>query len=311
MKIRINEKTHTYFVDGNIASISVTELLHKHGLAPSYDGVDAEVLAQAAIYGKRVHKDIENYMNKTSHDPETYEGSQFAEWTAKNLDCGVAEQMLAYEYNGMIVAGTADIMAIEKDGATIVGDHKTTSTFQREYFAWQLSLLDYMARQMKGGPVNGYPIFWKGADKFLVFWYHDGAFDVKEVGRVPDEEIVRLLDAEYHGEKYRRPALVVEPELKAAIEKAEATLIAIEEQKKVAERNAAELREQLMNAMRMQGITSWETDKIKATYVAEFERDSVDTKQLKAKYPAIYAECKKTSKVKASVRVAIKEEADE
>ena len=43
MRIDFDEKNHIYRVDGDIASISVTELLHKHGLAPDYSGVSKTV----------------------------------------------------------------------------------------------------------------------------------------------------------------------------------------------------------------------------------------------------------------------------
>ena len=46
MKIELEEKNHTYFVDGEIASISITELLRKHGLAPDYGSVSKAKLSQ-------------------------------------------------------------------------------------------------------------------------------------------------------------------------------------------------------------------------------------------------------------------------
>ena len=60
MIITFDKQTHTYAVNGDIAHISVTELLAKHGLSPNYDGVDKATLTDAAEYGKTIHKDIEN-----------------------------------------------------------------------------------------------------------------------------------------------------------------------------------------------------------------------------------------------------------
>ena len=93
-------------------------------------------------------------------------------------------------------------------------------------------------------------------------------------------------------------------------EQAEALVIAKEREFKAAEETAKALREELCKAFEEQGIKSWETDKVKVTYVAPIERLSVDSKKLKANYPIIFSECQKITKVKASIRVAIKGEED-
>ena len=56
MQVDFEEKDHVYFVNGEIASISVTELLHKHGLAPNYGTTPKERLEASAQKGKEVHK---------------------------------------------------------------------------------------------------------------------------------------------------------------------------------------------------------------------------------------------------------------
>ena len=106
MIVDFEEKGHIYSVNGEIASISVTELLAKHGLAPDYSGISKAKLKESADNGKAVHKDLEDILNVAGYEPKTEQGKHFAEWVKENLDCGVGEQKLGYEYNGLIIAGT-------------------------------------------------------------------------------------------------------------------------------------------------------------------------------------------------------------
>ena len=48
MIVEFEEKDHIYSVNGDIASISVTELLKKHGLSPNYDGVNKQALRECS-----------------------------------------------------------------------------------------------------------------------------------------------------------------------------------------------------------------------------------------------------------------------
>lgn len=311
MRIDFDEKNHIYRVDGDIASISVTELLHKHGLAPDYSGVSKTVLKAAAARGKEIHKDLENVCNLKNYTPTTSQGAQFDEWIKQNVDCAAAEQVLAYDFDGMIIAGTADILGFLKNGELFVGDHKTTSTFDREYVSWQVSLLDYMARKNNGRLINDRPIFWRGASKFYCFWYNGDTMTVKELTKIDDKEIEKLLMAELNGDLYVRPELVVADDLRAQVEIVERVLAKSEADYKQAKENAEKLRAELLAEMERQGIKSYETDAFKVTYVAPVDRLTVDSKKLKAEYPQAYANCQKLTKVKASVRVTIKGEENE
>ena len=94
-------------------------------------------------------------MNVLGYVPTTEQGKHFSEWVSNNIDCGVGEQKLALEYKGIIIAGTADVMGIMKDGTLFIGDHKNTSKIYNEYVSWQVSVLDYMARMIGDEKING------------------------------------------------------------------------------------------------------------------------------------------------------------
>lgn len=302
-------------VSGNLADASVTELLHKHGLAPKYDGISEKVLKRAANEGKKVHKDLENVLNERNYEPTTKQGESFAKWVKENLDCGVGEQKLGFVTDIITLAGTADVMGFLKDGTAFIADHKNTSQFHKEYVEWQTSLLDYMARKLGTEKVNGKALNWKGAKKLFCFLYdkETGELTVKELDKIPDEEIEKLINCEIKGEKYQRPALVVESELIESFEKAEKELMLIEDNYKQAKARAEEFRNKLLQLLESQKIKSWESPdrSLKVIYLAPMSKTRVDEKLLKKEFPLAYSKCLKVVNTKSSVRILKREVGDE
>lgn len=309
MQVELNEEEHIYSVNGDIASISVTELLSKHGLSPDYSRVNKAKMREKANEGKDVHKDLENIFNIAGFNPTTEQGKHFDKWQKANIDCGVGEQKLAYEYNGLIIAGTADIMAIMKDGSYMVGDHKNTAKFHREYVSWQVSILDYFARKLGKEKINGKRLNWKGATKFYCFHYTP-ELKVYELEKIPDSEIERLIQCEYNGELYTRKELVIDPELEKRFLQAEEFLAQIETNHKKAEEDAKKVREEMLALFEAQGIESWQspTGRIKVSYVRASEKTIIDSVRLKKDHPQIFTEYQKLSKTKSHIRVKVGEE---
>lgn len=313
MQIDFNEKKHQYKVDGDIAHISVTELLHKHGIAPNYDAVEKNKLKAKADLGKTIHKDLENIFKVPNYEPTTKEGQSFLEWVKINVDCGTSEQMLGYEYKEMKVAGTCDVMGFLKSGEAFIADHKTTANFDKEYVSWQVSLLDYFARNFGGNSINGREFRWGGALKFFCFHYVNGELKVKPLKKVSDVEIEKLLECEYRHEIYQRPNLVVDPELEKRFLTAEEYLISVEQTFKKAEENAKKLRAEMLALFEKQNIQSWESrdKRIKVSYVPQIDKMVVDSPKLKKEFPQVFSKCQKIIKQKPQIRVKVRDEEDE
>jgi pantothenate kinase-related protein Tda10 len=75
--------------------------------------------------------------------------------------------------------------------------------------------------------------------------------------------------------------------------------------KKFLDEQEKALKEQLQTAMEKHNIKKFSNDSISITYVAATTATSIDSKVLKAKYPAIAEECSKTSDKKAYVKVEL------
>ena len=77
-------------------------------------------------------------------------------------------------------------------------------------------------------------------------------------------------------------------------------------QKKQLEAQDKDVRQQLEKAMGEYGITSFENDLLKVTYVEPTTRTTIDSTRLKKELPAIAEKYSKISQVKGSVRIEVK-----
>lgn len=313
MRIDFEPEHHIYSVNGEIANTSVTELLAKHGLAPSYSGVSKEKLKATAEIGKEVHKDLEQIINDLDHIPTTEQGKQFREWAKMNLQNGIAEQVVGFEREGFSIAGTVDFLGTDIDGDLIIGDHKNTSKFHREYVSWQVSLYDYFLRRLRNEKVNGVWFRnWTGAKKFYCFHYNPktAKMTIYELEKIADEEIEKLIECERKGEKYQRPQLYLDKDIQERFILAEQLLLQKETEYKQAEETAKEIREEIKKAFEKQHVLSWESPnkKVKITYVHKREGFAVDQTKLRREYPLVYEKVVKPTSRSAYIQIKLKGE---
>ncbi len=76
--------------------------------------------------------------------------------------------------------------------------------------------------------------------------------------------------------------------------------------KKQYEEQEKELKEQLKSAMEKYNVKKFESDVLNITYVDESTATSIDSAKLKKLHPDIAAECSKTSKKSAYVKIVLK-----
>ena len=316
MRIDFEERNHVYAINGEIATTSVTELLAKHGLAPNYKGVSKTKLEASANIGKEVHKDLEEIVNDLSHEPTTKQGKQFKEWATMNLKMGVAEQKVGFEFEGFTIAGTIDLIGVDYQDRLIIGDHKNTSKFHREYVSWQVSLYDYFMRRLRAEKINGRSFAgWTGAKQFYCFHYDPktAKMTIYELEKIDDAEIEKLIECERKGEKYSRPNLYLDKKMQEKFLLAEQLLVQKENEYKQAEADAKKIREEILEAFEKQHVQSWESPnkKVTVTYYHKTDIETVDKTKLKREYPQIYGKVIKTTSRKAYIQIKVKGDKNE
>lgn len=284
--ITFNENTHTYYNDGRQVKISVTQLLKMYGLAPDYTGVSDTVLNAKAKRGTLIHEEIENY-NKHGESVFTEECLQYQKFIESGYKCMQSEFIVGNN----TVAGTIDLI-LEKNGEFIIADIKTTSSLHKESVSWQLSIYAYLCG------VN----FSKG----LALHFKDKKLNVVEIPLKPKSEVERLIEAFKKCETFT-PALILNDDEITELEKAELIIAQYDLLLKQAKAKSEELKKTLIEKMKENGITKFENDHLKITYIAPYEKQAIDSKLLKEEQPKIYEKYLKTSMVKEQVKITLKE----
>ena len=286
MRIEFSPENHSYTVDGKPV-ISVTQLLKKHGLSPSYSAVSEEILNKAADKGTLIHEEISNYVN--------------------NGDVGFTEELQDFirlcdehklyptgaeiKVGNDIVAGTYDLIC--EDGLKEI---KTTSVIYTKSVRWQLSIYTYL--EFYGDK----PFYEK--NKIGVFHLTKGRYIPLEL--IPIEEVERLLDCERKGEIYTERKLIVADKDLQELLSVEEIVYALKIQAEETEERAKKLRQVFYDKMTEQGLDKYEIEGlVRINCVKPSTRESIDSTRLKKELPDIAREYTKTSQVKGSLRVTL------
>jgi hypothetical protein len=191
--INFDEATHTYTRNGNQYT-SVTTLLNKYGLSPSYANIPQNVLQQAATRGSNTHKVFENYIKQGLVDPNDIDLANFIKYiTARNIDVKTSiSEEIVYD-DTYLIAGTIDWQYIDLD-EEVIADFKTTSQIHWESVTWQLSIYNFI--KCKGDIIQYY------IKKLKVIHICNGKLNVKELPTIDYDEVVKLLTANLTGAPY-------------------------------------------------------------------------------------------------------------
>lgn len=286
MRARFNEADHSYWL-GDKKLISVTQLLRKHGLSVSYEGIPDDVLKAASERGTLIHNEIERYV-KNGEIGFTQELGDFIFYEkAYKLSEMRSEVIL----NNDIVAGACDLMARDNERmGRILVDYKTTSKVDKQAYSWQLSLYEYLSGEM--------------FDKLIVLHFHEGMREV-ELERVPREEIEKLLECERKGELYRAPTVTISQADEISVAVWHQRLVVLQAEKERIEAAQAKFKSALLKAMEKAGVKKAEFQSFTATYIAPSTREGIDLDRLKAERPDIYEEFKIARTVNSSVRIKV------
>ena len=293
-KVFFSDLVHAYINDKNEPLIGITSLMKKHGLGVDYSGIQQDVLDRAAKRGSAIHKMLEDYDNGNAIEDCPILKSY------KELDLPV----IASEYlvsDNKTVASSID--KVLEDYSLV--DIKTTSELHIGALEWQLSIYAYLFEKQNKGL--------KVPHLYALHIKDDKCKALREINRLPDGEIIRLIECERKGEIFTMTPVVGHSLMEVFSEDKVTELIALENEIISFEAKAKEIKtslekyhERLYEFMINNNIDKMEMDGFYYTLKRPYNRTSLDTKGLQAQYPDIAQLFTKTLEIKGNVFFKLK-----
>lgn len=284
-----DEATHSYYVAGKKVP-SVTFLLAKHGITPSYARVDPQVLAYKAQRGTLVHKEIEDFV-LDGVEGMTPECEYFINHIYPLCKSWLTEVRLFSEW----YCGTCDLVGFPNDEEAWVVDTKTGHV-DKNAVAWQTRMYARIMPMLEGKKV-----------RYFVYDAKADGGKLIEVQPTPDTEIDKLLEAEKNGVLYTPTMLAIKEDTVAKLVDYEASIANLERNLKEMKDLREAVYKELKSEFEKQGVTEYESANLKIAYVKPYKRDGFDTKAFAKDEPALYEKYYKPTNVSASLRVTLKE----
>ena len=291
MEIKFDETLHKYTVDGKEV-ISVTQLLQKHKITPSYDAVDKELLRMASERGTLIHEEVENWI-KDRELGFTEEAYYICDYLKDKSYYGseiISEQMVAND----VVAGRFDLLYLDDKKRLVLTDIKTGNSKHLYGWTWQLSLYKYLYERMYDKKIESLQIFWANGDLTVIPCEYVG-----------DDKIENLLNAEREGRLISDVDLGVSEEELEELEELMQEIKIKEDELNLMKEKVDKVKEVLYDTMGKEGVKTVDRGKLKITYVAPSSRTSVDSKKLEKEEPEIYKKYVKTTTVEGNIKITL------
>ena len=147
------DESHTYIFNGVILP-SITQIL-KVKFGNKYLGISNSTLERAANLGTEVHKAIEDYETKGIENIELKELRNYVFLKVRNnFKCLKNEvPIVLFLDDKPVAAGRVDLI-LEQNGQVGIADIKRTSTFDKEYVAYQTNLYRIGYQQTYGEDIT-------------------------------------------------------------------------------------------------------------------------------------------------------------
>lgn len=299
--VLFDPEQHTYTLNGNQLS-GVTPIIA--WLFPNtYQGIPQSVLNKAAEYGSLVHSSCEMYdsMQIWPNNDALESVQAYTELLINaGLRVGCSEYLVSDERN---IASAIDKVFTDDS----LGDIKTTSKVHIPNVQVQLSIYAWLYEMQTGRTVNKLYLIWLPKPQY-------GAPELRELVRIPAEVCKYVVEVYLAGGDpmsalsqlsqfvtFEPERKRVEGEIPEAMQDAVNELRMIKQQLDVLTEREKELKAVVLEAMQNAGEDKWSDDLIQFSRRGASERESIDTKELKAKMPEVYESFKKVTKVAESL----------
>lgn len=284
---RYRSKTRSYS--------GITGILEKYLFPDKYKDIPDAILEKAKQRGTTCHNQMEMWINGLPYESQNDEVIKM-----QNLLNGrnfTHSELLVSDYKNF--ATKIDAVEESEEGI-ILWDWKTTSTLDKEYLSWQLSICAYFYEMN----------FNKKVMQLMAGYITDKKVEIVPIVRIAEEHVIALLDAAANGaDFFINPLKTDVLSQEAVLEKIyeiEQIIVDCEKRVKEAKIQGETLRAGLLNQMIEKGLKRIETDRMLLTVKEPYERETLDSKKVKELSPEIYNECRKVTKIKESLLIKIK-----
>ena len=288
---------HTYNLNGKMLS-GVTAIV-KWLFPDTYAGIPESVLNKAAEYGTLIHSKCELADGMGIVDEPIVEDYKRIIKDA-GLEVACSEYLVSDEKS---IASSIDKVFVDDS----LGDIKTTSAVHEANVTVQLSIYAYLYELQTGRKANKLYLIWLPKPQY-------GTAMVKELNRIPAEVCQYVIELYVEqGDPLMAVSAIsrylpenpvhqrVKGEIPDGVHAVVDELMMVKQQLDELSEREKELKKQLLEAMQGVGEDTWANDLIQITRKAAYERESLDTKLLKANEPDIYENYKKVTKVAESL----------
>lgn len=283
-----NQDAHTYHLNG-VPLKGITGVLSRHLFSNKYDNIPDYILKRAAERGRFIHENCE-IVDSLGVIPDCEEAKNYIKLKEENNLIPAANEYIVTD--GKYYASSIDVVFQESDTVASLADIKTTSTFDKEYVSWQLSIYSYLFERqnphLKAGRLYG-------------IWLRESIHELIEVERKPYEVIIDLLRCDVTGGVFNNPYSVSKSDVPAQVYEVEQYMCELDAEIKELTEKKDKILSGLLDLMNEYGVDNWKGHKIQLIRKKPSTRESLDSKLLKEQYPGIYKEFLKISQVKGSI----------
>jgi hypothetical protein len=293
-KIIFCEENHTYISETRQYS-GITGILAKYLFPDKYKDIPDAILEKAKQRGTTYHNQMEMWINGFPYESQNDEVVKMQDLlNGRNF---THSELLVSDYKNF--ATKIDAVEESEEGI-ILWDWKTTSTLDKEYLSWQLSICAYFYEMN----------FNKKVMQLMAGYITDKKVEIVPIVRIPEEHVIALLDAAANDEPFfinpLKTDVLSQEAILEKIYEIEQIIVDCEKRVKEAKIQGETLRTGLLNQMMEKGLKRIETERMLLTVKEPYERETLDSKKVKESAPEIYNECKKVTKIKESLLIKIK-----
>ena len=296
-----NREAHTYELNGKYLS-GITDMLHRQLFPNEFDGVPAEMIEQAALYGTSVHTSIEQFDSSWTNDG-TQEVADYIDICHNNALTHERSEYCVTD--GEKWASNIDKVFRLSSDTFALADIKTFGTMtadKQEKARWQLSIYAYLFELENPNATVGDLYIIHLRNKIKADGSTDHIANLIEVDRIPSEVCKKLLDTDLAGEQFENPFTMIP----ADIAEHEDEIRNLMQTKKDAEERLNELKASILERMEATQARTWSTETMKLTRKLPSTRSSFDLNRFKGDYPEFdYNSYMRTSTVGSSLLITI------